>query len=190
MNEVLILAKLSIHPLDESTAERYYTQIQPVLNDLPGFLGHGLWRGTAGNGAHLAVYQYKDYESAEAGLKAISGQRSFTSAQNVVSAPADVVRCTTFCERGIRISESPVGSFLSVSSRISDPGYGPDLAEELERIFDELQIIDGFLGSYVGVNETLDEEVIGLVAWSTDEAFQKSLPKRLPYAVDLFYKVI
>ncbi len=190
MNEVLILAKLSVHKLDEPTSERYYQNILPVLKGVDGFLGLGLWRGIAGDGSHLATYLYRDFESADQGLKAISGQRSFTSAQNVLTSPADVIRCRKVTSSGKSTTSAPLGSFLSLSVRTSEPGYGPELAEELERIFDEIQILPGFLGSYVGVNDGLDEEIVGLVTWSSEEAFRSSLPKRSPYEVKLFRRVI
>jgi hypothetical protein len=105
VNEVLILARLSIQPVVEPIAERYYAQILPALQEIEGFRGLGLWRG--GQGANIAMYRYKDFESADEGLKAISGQRSLTSAQNVLSAPADVIRCATFCERGQGLLDAP-----------------------------------------------------------------------------------
>ncbi len=190
VNEALILAKLSVHKLDEPTSERYYEEILPVLQEVDGFRGLGLWRGTNGDGSHLAIYLYRDFESADDGLKAISDQRSFTSAQNVLSLPADVVRCRTFQARGLVTTDAPTGSYLSLSIRTSEPGYGPELAEELERIFDELQIIPGFLGSFVGVNDALEEEIVGLASWASEDAFRTSLPKRSPYEVNLFKRVI
>jgi len=190
VNEALILAKLSVHKLDEPTSERYYEQILPVLKGVDGFLGLGLWRGVTGDGNHLAAYLYKDFQSADEGLRAISGQRSFTSAQNVLTLPADVIRCRPFRSKGSAILETPIDSYLSLSVRTSEPGYGQDLAEELEQIFAELQLIPGYLGSYVGVNDALDEEAVGIVAWATDEAFKKSMPKKSTYPVNLFRRVI
>jgi heme-degrading monooxygenase HmoA len=190
VSEVLILAKLSVHKLDEPTSERYYEQIMPVLRGVDGFLGLGLWRGTLGDGSHLATYLYRDPQSADSGLRAISGQRSFTSAQSVLTSPADVVRCRRLEARGLRITESPLGSYLSMSVRTSEPGYGAELAEELERIFAELQVIPGFLGSYVGVNDSLNEEIVGLIAWGSEDAFRTSIPTRPPYEVHLFRRVV
>jgi heme-degrading monooxygenase HmoA len=190
VSEVLILAKLSVHKLDEPTSERYYEQIVPILKAVDGFMGLGLWRGTSGDGSHLATYLYRDFDSADSGLRAISGQRSFTSAQNVLTAPADVVRCRRLQAKGQRITDAPLGSYMSMSMRSSEPGYGKELAEELERIFEELQVIPGFLGSYVGVNDALEEEIIGLISWRTEEAFRASVPARSPYEVHLFRRVI
>lgn len=190
VNEVLVVAKLTIHKLDEPTAERYYEQVRPLLADVDGFIGVGLWRGVEGHGKHLGIYRYRDFGSADAGLRTVSGQKSLTSSQSVLTSPADVHRCRTLCAIGQPLTDAPVGSYLSLSIRTSEPGYGSDLADEVERIFQELKLIGGCLGSYVGVNDKLEEEILGLVTWKSEHAFRSSVPMRPPYDVQLFRRVV
>ena len=190
VNEALVLAKLTIHKLDEPTSERYYEQIRPVLKEVDGFLGVGLWRSAESGGKHVAIYRYRDFASADAGLEAVSDHRSLTSAQSVLTTPADVHRCRYLCASGQPLTDAPIGTYLSLSVRTAEPGYGTDLAAEVERIFEELELIDGYLGSYIGMNDTLEEEVLGMVTWTQEHAFRSSVPMRPPYDVQLFRRVI
>jgi hypothetical protein len=91
---------------------------------------------------------------------------------------------------GTRVSEADERSFLSISVRISDPGYGIDLAEEIDQLFQHLRLIPGFSGCVYGVGDDLPEEVIGVVTWANREAFVASLPPtQRPYEVKLFERV-
>ena len=74
-----------------------------------------------------------------------------------------------------------------MSQRVSDPGYSPELLEEIDRIFSELQYLPGYLGSVYGTNDVLDEEVFGIVTLKSREAFLGSLPRNMKtYQIALF----
>jgi len=91
---------------------------------------------------------------------------------------------------GCRPSKTPVPSYLSMSVRISDPGYETELVEEIGHIFEELQLIPGFLGAMHGNRDGLDEEVIGIVTWESPEAFSLSLPpSQYRYDVRLYERI-
>jgi hypothetical protein len=87
------------------------------------------------------------------------------------------------------MEESPVGSLLSVSIRVAEPGFGDTLEAELGQIFQELSLIEGRRGSLTFRNESLNEEVVGLVFWLTTMAFETSLPNRIPYEVKLYRRI-
>ena len=54
------------------------------------------------------------------------------------------------------------------------------------RTFAELAAIPGFAGYLVGVNASLPEEAVGLVAWDDETAFRASLPHQKVYQVKLY----
>jgi heme-degrading monooxygenase HmoA len=62
--------------------------------------------------------------------------------------------------------------------------------QELERIFQELAVLPGYIGAEYGRNETLAEEVVGLAAWKSEDAFRASLPPGALYEIKLFRRVI
>lgn len=110
--------------------------------------------------------------------------------QAVALAPADVMRVRLLTQTGSDVSSYQVGTYLSISVRNADPGYGPDLAEEMERIFGEIAFLDGYLGSVVGVNDGLDEEIVSVVHWKSESAFQTLMPKMPPYEVRLYQRIL
>lgn len=81
------------------------------------------------------------------------------------------------------------GAFLSLSSRIADPGQAEVLQEEIGRILEELQVLPGYVGAIYGSNAGLPEEVLGIVWWDTRDAFFSSLPKRSTYEVQLYERL-
>ena len=91
--------------------------------------------------------------------------------------------------RGKRPERIAVGSYASFSFRVAQPGMGTELQSELARIFGELSMIDGYLGAMTCRNESLHEEVTGVVFWASQEAFKASLPSKVFYEVTLYQRV-
>jgi heme-degrading monooxygenase HmoA len=81
-------------------------------------------------------------------------------------------------------------NYLSLSIRIADPGHGPELIRELEEIFASLEVLDGCVGSMVCSVEHLEEEIVGIVFWTNEEAFRRSLPSKKMYEVRLFKRIM
>ncbi len=82
-----------------------------------------------------------------------------------------------------------VGQFMSVSKRKADPGHSDDLRAELRDIFESIKYIDGYLGSAIGTNLAVEEEVVGIVFWKSREAFQESVPRGSFYEIRLYERV-
>jgi hypothetical protein len=69
--------------------------------------------------------------------------------------------------------------FLSLSIRIAVPGQSNNLLDDLRLVFSECALIPGYAGYLIGVNDVLEEETFGIVAWETKEAFEQSVPDPL-----------
>jgi hypothetical protein len=54
----------------------------------------------------------------------------------------------------------------------------------------ELGVISGYLGSFWGSNDTLKEEIIGCVLWSSREAFAASIPPGILHDVKLYRRAL
>jgi quinol monooxygenase YgiN len=87
------------------------------------------------------------------------------------------------------LTGASVGDYASLSVRDTEPGLAAEVEAELDRIFAELRVIDGFVGSIRGRNLTLDEEVLGVAIWTSVEAYMKSLPSHPLYAVNIYRRV-
>jgi heme-degrading monooxygenase HmoA len=189
MSPVIIIARLEVRIGDVAKSERYYHQLRGVLEKVDGFEGVSIWHRTIEPTQLLALYHYRDVESAERGLQALMDGTLFIE-EVAAEGPADVTRVTLTAEQGLSLQKVAPGQLLSISKRIADPGYAEDLAEEVSNIFAELALIPGYLGSAYGHNETLAEEVIGLVAWRDEASFQTSVPEGTLYELRLYKKVL
>lgn len=170
--------------------EEYYLASRERLASVEGSEGISLWRNLSERGQLLVAFEYANVEAAERGLLALSDVPLLAESQKADYRPADVLRVIVKGKSGCRIEDSSKPGFLSMSVRISDPGYSEDLQQELDQIFEELSLIPGFCGSVYGYSDYLEEEVIGIVTWDTRKAFEMSIPpSKRPYEVKLYERI-
>ncbi len=181
VSEILILARVRLAEFDLPTIADYYFEVGQRLANVEGCHGISVWRDPDNSESFLVIYEYADDDAAARGLTAIAEVRVKSESKLVEFNPADVIRVRTHRQTDKRVSESHRSSYLSMSVRIADPGYGPELLEEIGRIFDELHLIPGCLGSVYGPNAALEEEVVGIVTWDSEDAFISSLPPGSKY---------
>lgn len=185
---VIILARLVVHETDVANLHTYYRKLRPALEKVEGFQGLSLWRNYDNGERFLAMYRYRDLACAEVGLQALTENRLLAQTAVASAEPADVIRGFVLGEDGRAPNDVRTGQYLSLSIRVAEPGYGQDLANELERIFGELTLIPGYLGSLYARNETLAEEIVGIVTWESPQAFASSVPPGTLYELMLYRK--
>ncbi|CAN5613250.1 hypothetical protein BH11ARM2_BH11ARM2_21720 [soil metagenome] len=184
----LIVARMNVDLNDRATSEAYYAGLLPHLERVEGFLGLGLYRHVRYDDEHLALYGYTDPEAADRGLAALSDYRFHSETVSNASVP-DVIRLGILGRIGGAVLSAPVGSYLSMSLRIANPGYSEELAYELDRTFTEISLIEGFIGAEYGSNDTLIDELVGLAAWGGAESFHASVPEGTIYDVRLYRRL-
>jgi heme-degrading monooxygenase HmoA len=187
---VIVLAKIRIHESDFDRTEAYYRNLTPQLQAVPGYRGVQVFRATEDTEAHLVLHHYADHPSAKQGLAVLAQNRLLIQTTHVNLTPADVLVAEMISGYGEPIEQAPTGAYLSEAVRVAGPGYGQELAEELDRILYELTLIPGFRGSAYGVNSSLPDEYVSLVTWQSIEAFDASLPATKMYEVRLYQRVI
>jgi len=187
---ILVLAQLDVPRQNHRSLEIYYQTLDPALRGVDGYGGLALWRMVGAPDRHLVIYEYRDIASADEGLQALAAGRLLTQTPVALRAPADVLRAEVLNRTGRALLSTPIERFLSLSIRVAEPGYGQELADELDNIFGELSFIPGFLGSLYARNETISEEVVGIVTWDTQESFVSSVPDGSPYEVRLYRRVV
>ena len=154
----------------------YYFQIGDQLAKVDGFNGLSVWRNPQDSEACLVAYEYQNVEAADRGLGAVTGIRNQMASKLDSVQPADVLRVRLAGQSSQKIYEAPSTAYLSMSIRVADPGYGPELVEEIGQIFTELSLLPGYVGSAYGTNASLEEEVIGLVTWASHDSYLGSIP--------------
>ena len=190
MRPIVIFARLQIEPSSHDAAETYYKHLVPVLGSVKGFEGAALWQSVGKPTEHIALYHYASREAADEGLMVVAQKRFLAEAIPTYMAPPDVVRVAVHGRQGESVAGAELGSYLSVSIRVADPGMGGELVSELDRIFQEIAVIPGFNGAEFGPNDTLAEEIVGFATWDTPEDFAMSLPAGALYEVKLFKRIV
>lgn len=190
MSEVLFIIRVQVNELDLLGVDSYFKNTREKLSAVDGALGQSLWRLSGSHDEMLLIQEFKDVESTERGLEAMAGMKLLVESQAEDFVPADLMRVMVRGRIGCRPSKTPIPSYLSMSVRISDPGYETELVDEISNIFEELKLIPGFLGAMHGNRDGLSEEVIGIVTWESPEAFSLSLPpSQFRYEVRLYERI-
>lgn len=148
-----------------------------------------LWEDVDAPGSHLAIASSLEdapHDHAWDRVERIAGVGACETAFGV----ADLHPMLPHRVHGLPARRIEVGQFASISTRRADPGRDEDLLDEMEGIFESLRYIDGYLGSAIGPNAALPEEVIGLVFWRDLQAYEDSGPRKGLYEIRLFRRVI
>lgn len=181
---LLVVAKLRAGELESVQAMR--ERILGELGRSPGFKGLTVWRSVTTKGRHLVAV-----ETGAPGDPEVAMREDFALADALqfLRDPARVLRLQTIERHGPLLKDSPLGTYLSTSDRIAEPGMDRELIGDLRSVFDELRLMEGCLGTQIYQNEALAEELLGLVTWTKKEAFERSLPTRQPYVVRLYDRI-
>lgn len=137
----------------------------------------------------LTAIHWEENDNPERIEQAFAESDAYCKLTRRVDGPIHTVRIVERTTLRSQPLDNGIGGYLSVSQRVADIGYEADLHEELERIFEELTVIDGFLGAMIAQRDILPQEFFGLVAWSTQEAFVRSLPRTMPYEVRFYQRL-
>lgn len=186
MAETLIMVRVRLHPEDAKAAGAYARSVTDALKSVEGFQGFGLWQDVEDELDHLILFSYASPEAAKRGLVAVSERRTLAERQEHGAMPADAMTLAVHHAYGALDGQIAPSSALSLSIRIAEPGYGPELIDEYDQIFAALAAIPGYAGMLIANNGNLPEEVVGLVAWDDQLAFRASLPKQPAYQVKLY----
>lgn len=189
MSGVLTIGFVRTPLVDEQARDSLHDRILGLISPIPGFLSSTLWQAQADSESYMLMNEYANEGSADAGFRAVMEGPLLEAIASSFATPMDLRRLVRTFADGAAAAHVPVGKYLSISDRTADPGHGVDLESELRRIFGELQLIDGYLGSQIGRNIALDEDVMGLVFWDSVEAFMASLPLKVVYEVRLWHRL-
>lgn len=190
MNDVLIVIRIATHEFDNAGIEGYFMGVREAITSVPGFKGAGMWRTMGNPEETLILYRYDSIESAQNGLKTASERVTVAESARSSMGTADARRFNVAYSDGVFTDNLEVTPFISLSIRISEPGYGSELQLEIEDIFGGLAFIPGFSGGMIGIHDSIAEELVSIAGWKTGGAYLNSLPERMPYEVKFYQRVL
>ena len=187
-NLVLIQVGFPAHSLKNVRAN--HDRVYEDMGSFKGFRGLSAWSEVNREGRGLGIYHYADSQSAEEGLRRIVEDEAMIESMVRLTDTPDVINFEVTAKDGFDMDHTGPNAYLSLSERFSAPGFGSDLDQDLNRVFSELRLVPGYLGSIRGFKVGLEEERIGIVLWESREAFEASLPNQPMYHVQLFRRAI
>ncbi|HVT12487.1 MAG TPA: hypothetical protein VHE55_09485 [Fimbriimonadaceae bacterium] len=198
---LLLIAEIdmSAHMLvvrNDSPSERlaliseYIGKLKKKLGRLDGYYGSSAWQSCLRDDEVMILVEFREDRRGDEALRRFSKDKLAIDEAKLSAEPADIVVFDLQSRNGVRPSDAPLGSFLSLSRRVAAPGFGDDLQRELENTFGSLTVIPGYLGHVQGSHPTLPDRVLGIAVWSSEESFRSSLPANLPFELKLFRKIL
>lgn len=188
--EVFVLATITINPEDFPKVEPTVAINREVLGRVNGWKSTTVWQDAEHVQTLLIVTRYQDAASADEGLRMMVTDDHYVAAVTRLNIPADVHRFVVQRKVGRTAEELPIGSWLSLSARLAEPGQSDSLLEELTGIFDSLQALPGILGTISGIDEAVSERIFGLAFWDSASAFDDSMPRHPMYEIKLYHRII
>ena len=185
----IFLARLHV---PASAVEQFWDgslAISNMASTMPGFIGQSIWCDLTDPESFLVVLETVDEASAVNIMQETVISSVFEKLQEQVEGTPTARWIKVRIFRGEPISSMPDGTFLSASLRTAEPGRAFELEQDYDMLFENLSYIDGYLGHANGPVNKLDEQMIGLVWWSTIEAYKSSLPNQTFYDIRLFRRV-
>lgn len=154
------------------------------------FLSVTVWRLTSDPTGFIALNHYATPEAAKRIEAEAAKSGQLVDLMGSWEEAPDLRFIRIEARGGLAPDEIEIKQLASFSTRVADTGRGDELSSELSYIFEELKLMDGFLGFMQGRLEGVPEEITSVGFWRTQEAFQRSLPSKTQYKVNLFERVI
>ncbi|MCH8978215.1 MAG: hypothetical protein IH945_03100 [Armatimonadetes bacterium] len=190
MTEMIRSAGLCVSESDWPLLSKYERLWSVPLAENEDFLSITVWRLTSDPTRYIALNHYATPEAALRIEEEATKSGLLVDLMGSWEEPPDLRFIRIEAREGLVPDQVEFKHLASFSTRVADTGLGDELSSELTHIFEELKLMDGFLGCMKGRLEGVPEEIIGVAFWRTREAFQKSLPSKAQYKVDLFERVI
>ncbi len=187
MSEVIVIARLRVMATDAQLLS-YRNQVEDLPTNRDHLLGISSWRSLEPDGGFMQIMRYPSSEVAESAFEDLMQSKVGPLVASLTIDPPDVALVNPRSKHGKSFEEIPVGSFASFAMRFSDPGQQEELELDTDEVLAELAYIPGYLGSVWGNNVALNEEIISIVTWATQEALMSSIPTSHKVKIQKWHK--
>lgn len=190
MSEVLVLNRARFAEIDMSRIASIRSKALGVLANVQGVLSMTLWEKHDDPFTFLILGHFATEEDSLQAWDALMRSPVIEVVNDLMSETPNATRFYVRWKSGQNIDTADLGTFLSISTRIADMGYSPELLQELQSIFEELKMIPGHRGAITGQMIEVPDEVLGMALWDSITAFESSIPKKTMYHIDLYQRVL
>lgn len=190
MNEVLVINRARFTEIDMDRMSAIRAKAMTALAKVPGVISMTLWERHDDPFAFLTLGHFATEADSLQAWDALMRSPVIEVVNDLMSETPNATRFFVRWQSGLVIDDAQVGTFMSMSTRIADMGYSPELLLELQGIFEELKMIPGFLGGLTGQMIEIPDEVLGMALWGSISAYEASIPKKAMYKIDLYQRVL
>ncbi|MBI1755942.1 MAG: hypothetical protein HYR64_02415 [Fimbriimonas ginsengisoli] len=190
MAATLTIHRVLVRPESEAKVNELFLKILEHASAGAQFEAGTLWKLDGEADSYLAVLEYEDRRAVRGALTRVIESGLMEEVLGALAGSPDRIVVDPVHHRGARLSDSPLFSFLSVSERIAELGWGQGESDELKAILNELAMLPGYRGAAWGPRAGLTEEIVSLVAWDSRDAFESSMPLLPTHAVRLYRRVL
>ena len=188
--EVLSLTRARFAQIDLERMNVIRNKALNVLNESPGLLSMTLWEKFDDPFSFMIASHFSNEDHSLTAWDNILRSPVFEIVNDLLTDTPSTNRFYIDWATGQSLDVAAPGTFCSISTRIADLGFGPQLKEELRNIIIELKLIPGFLGGITGQLTDVSDEILGLIVWESKSAFEASIPKKSMYRIDLYQRVL
>lgn len=189
MSHTLTLVRMDLSASNLKEVLSLFEEVRQGLNSDGKQVGESEWRDPVAPMRTMIVLDFDEPPTPEQMERHLLDSMFATRLLNHMAAPPDIRHVTVVAHGGCNPQDQKAGEALSISTRIADPGYGQELMEDVEQVFANLQLMEGFTGFAYGTDLNIPEEVLGVALWKDDRAFQRSMPNHEMYDVQLYRRI-
>ncbi|MGE0002001.1 MAG: hypothetical protein AB7F50_11715 [Fimbriimonadaceae bacterium] len=190
MQEVVSILRYHTVSVDLEASTARLAETRRIADATGGLIGISLYQSTTDPSGMLGIAQFTSEEALLESWDQMARSDLLHRMQDTMSDTPNWQRFRIEHNAGVKIGQFPLGTLASISVRTAMPGHGRDLVDDLKDVFVVLGALPGYLGGMGGRLSDLESEVIGLVFWDNEDAFQRSLPAKTMYKIDLFRKIL
>lgn len=160
-----------------------------ICEQVDGFFSMTLWMDLDLPEKYLILAHYANGVAAQEAAARVSEAGLMDPGIEQMETPPDIRRIDAEVRHGATPGKVEVGQLASTSIRSADPGQGHELETDVLQVFEGLKYLDGYLGSMVGPNSAVRDEIVGIAFWADRRPFDQSVQRGSFYEIRLFERI-
>lgn len=151
-----------------------------------GFVATSVWQDIENPNQFVRLTAFKDFDSLFKSYDEMVESGFLEAAVERWGVAPDVKRIVPIEEKGPGIQNMREHQVLSLSIRAMEPGQGNPWVEKMKYNFAEMEALPGMHAWFIGRSDEVDDEIVGLVGWATEEACRRTIPDTLHYPISVY----
>ncbi|ARU41074.1 hypothetical protein CCB80_07940 [Armatimonadetes bacterium Uphvl-Ar1] len=154
--------------------------------DDKGFVATSVWQDIDSPHKFMRVTAFRDFDSLFSSYDEMVASGFLEAAVEKWGIAPDVMRVEPVARHGVGVEQFRTHDVMSLSIRAMEPGYGDEWIEKMKYNFEEVSVLPGMEGWFIGRSDEVEDEIVGMVSWDTEEACRRTIPDSVHYDIRVF----